>query len=718
MTCPSVDQIRARVTEAAPGASALAVAASLVDVVGAAVGWSVPAGLRVEGVARVPGLLDVEVPAELATPDLLGVLYEAALASQARDAGAHYTPVDLAARLVHLVTGPVAASPGSPRAWDPACGGGAFLLATAEALLARGLSADEIVAELIWGTDLDPGAVAVAEAALCWWAQRHGSDATPGPHLAVADPLLDVVPARPRSERGRLAAAGPLPVAAAGGFDLVVGNPPFQGQLAGASVRSAETTAALRRRWGRDVVRPYSDTAAIFLVAGARALAPGGRLAMVLPTSVLAARDAAPARAVAAGIGNLTDLWVAAEPVFGAAVEVCAVVLERPLRPPSSTGAGSTQQAQRFREPSSSGRKTVPGVVEPGQAGSAPARDEASAVLGSPHPATGTTGAADPGDAPSVPVSDEASEVRRWRGRKVERLAPSGVGSVVRTGGSAVPGDGWAALALAALGVPDPAVCVAGRLGDIATTRAGFRDEYYGLVGHVIEAPVAACVEPPDRRAGDAAEGCPDGHVDGISVGRAAGLTDRVPAGLAALVTSGLVDPGHCAWGKRPASFDRQRYERPAVDLGSLEQAGGRAHTWVRSLLVPKVVVATQTRVGEAAVDLAGRWVASTPTIAVIADPARLWEVAAVVCSPVGTIAALAATAGSARARDAIRHTASTVAGLPLPVDHDAWSAGAEALRRWDRPAFLSAMAAAYAVPAAAIAEVDDWWSSRAPWPG
>jgi hypothetical protein len=127
------------------------------------------------------------------------------------------------------------------------------------------------------------------------------------------------------------------------------------------------------------------------------------------------------------------------------------------------------------------------------------------------------------------------------------------------------------------------------------------------------------------------------------------------------------------------------------------------------------VVVATQTRVGEAAVDHDGRWVASTPTVAVLAAPERLWEVAAVICSPVGSLAALAATAGSARARDAIRHRVSSIGALPLPVDVDAWRAGADALRTRDRAGFLVAMAAAYAL--APSDEVDAWWLARAPWP-
>ncbi|MEZ5180257.1 MAG: N-6 DNA methylase, partial [Acidimicrobiales bacterium] len=515
----------------------------------------------------------------------------------------------LAARLVALVIPPAAAPPA--RVWDPACGGGALLLAAADALVAAGVDPAEVVAERLWGTDVDPGAVAVAEAALVWWAQRHGTDVRPGSHLAVGDALLGGD------------AGGPLAVAAGGGFEAVVGNPPFQGQLVGGSIRPASERAALRERWGPEVVGPYTDTASLFLVAGASALAPGGRLLLIQPTSVLAARDAAASRAAAEARAPLTGLWLDGEDVFGAEVQVCAVVLERP----------------------------------------------------------------GPDEGPDRPPV----AVRRWRGPAVEPVSvPSA--AALDAGPPAIAGAGagarWSAHALSALGVPDPVVRWSGRLSSVATGRAGFRDEYYGLVGHVREA--AEVGADPDL-----------------------GRSSRSDGRWAPLVTSGLIDPGRCAWGERAASFARHRYERPVVDRRAVSAVGGRAAAWLAATGVPKVVVATQTRVGEAAVDEGGGWVPSTPTVALLAPPDRLWEVAAVVCSPVGTLAALAATAGSARARDAIRHRVETLADLPLPVDLEAWRAGAESLAAGDRHRFLAAMASAYdlADPTA----LHEWWAQRTP---
>lgn len=597
------------------------VARSLVAAVADGAGWDLPPSLRaVQGPVHAP-LAGLSVPAGWCTPHLLGTLYELTLSTAARDAGAHYTAPEVAEGVVGLLgplpgptpgpgggavrpPGPGSASPhaGGPTVWDPACGGGAFLLAAADALSAAGHPPAAVAGELVWGTDVDPGALIVAEAALALWAEVHGAGgAHPGGQLVLADALLAPRP-------------GP-----AVGFDVVVGNPPFQGQLAGGSVRSGVQRRALQAAWGR-VIGPYTDTAAVFLVAGARALAPGGALAMVLPTSVLAARDAAEARVAATAVADLVGLWVAVDAVFDAAVDVCAPVLRRPGGP------------------------------------------------------GGPDGAAD------VDIGRQAPSVQRWRGRAFEALAPARPARPVGRGGRrATP---WSALALGALGVPEPEHRSAGRLADLAVAAAGFRDEYYGLVGHVLEAPSP---EPSD-----------------------------LPPHLAPLVTSGLVDPGRCAWGRRPARFGGRRWDRPVVDRDAVAAAGGRAAAWVSSTAGPKVVVASQTRVGEAAVDEAGTWVASTPTVVVRSDPDRLWEVAAVVCSPVAAGVLLGVGAGGGRSADAIRPTVASVLDLPLPVDGEAWRTGAQALRHGDLARFASAMAAAYDREPGAL---EAWWTARLPAP-
>src|SRR5699024_3830919 len=68
----------------------------------------------------------------------------------------------------------------------------------------------------------------------------------------------------------------------------------------------------------------------------------------------------------------------------------------------------------------------------------------------------------------------------------------------------------WSALALPALGVPTPRYRSDGRLGDLVRAVAGFRDEYYGLIDHVIEAPTEH--DPTDLA-------WPDEHAPLITVG-------------------------------------------------------------------------------------------------------------------------------------------------------------------------------------------------------
>lgn len=121
-------------------------------------------------------------------------------------------------------------------------------------------------------------------------------------------------------------------------------------------------------------------------------------------------------------------------------------------------------------------------------------------------------------------------------------------------------------------------------LGDIAAFTADFRDQYYGLVGAV----------------GDDVDGPP-------------------------LITSGLIDPGVCHWGSRPVRFAKQRYQAPRVAVDRLSPALRR---WAASRLVPKILVANQTKVVEAVFDERGEWLPCVPVITcTTADPERVLDV-------------------------------------------------------------------------------------------
>jgi hypothetical protein len=127
----------------------------------------------------------------------------------------------------------------------------------------------------------------------------------------------------------------------------------------------------------------------------------------------------------------------------------------------------------------------------------------------------------------------------------------------------------WGALLLDEVDLPPDAS--GRRLGEVASFVVDFRDQYYGLVGAV----------------GDDVEGPP-------------------------LITSGLIDPGRCLWGEREMRFAKRRYLAPRVDLDLLSP---RMLGWARRRLVPKLLIANQTRAIEVVADPAGAWLPSVPVI-------------------------------------------------------------------------------------------------------
>jgi SAM-dependent methyltransferase len=158
-------------------------------------------------------------------------------------------------------------------------------------------------------------------------------------------------------------------------------------------------------------------------------------------------------------------------------------------------------------------------------------------------------------------------------------------------------------------------------LGDIATFTADFRDQYYGLVGAV----------------SDSANGPP-------------------------LITSGLIEPNECWWGRRPARFAKQAFAAPRVDVSALSPTLQR---WAGQRLIPKILIANQTRRIEAIIDRDGAWLPSVPVITCTTD--RLDDVAAVLHSDSATEWVRYHAAGSGLSATSVRLTARLLASIPLP---------------------------------------------------
>ena len=213
--------------------------------------------------------------------------------------GAWYTPAHLVEAVVQAVVDAEFVATRGDRVitvLDPACGDGRFLRATRERV--ESLGGRCVVA----GVDVDAAAVDSAR------------DGVEGAVLVVGDALADgVVDA----------------IAPDGGFDVVVGNPPFLSQMAAATARGA----ASRLGGG-----PYADAAVEFVALAADVVRPdGGRVGLVLPQSILAARDAEAVRRRVDERGRLIwSAWSGSQEFDDAEVLTCALVVEFG-RPASST---------------------------------------------------------------------------------------------------------------------------------------------------------------------------------------------------------------------------------------------------------------------------------------------------------------------------------------------------------------------------------------------
>lgn len=308
--------------------------------------------------ADVAAQLASDLPAPIESPpptdrveDLqsLGALWPRWLAgaepAQRSRQGSWYTPPALCALLVgqalavwgrpdklfdQHAADPGAASDQSEAAWvlDPACGDGRFLWVALDAQIARGVAARDALGRLC-GIDRDPGAVWLCRAGL-WqrWQAEGGVDPAQVRAQVIWGSALPGQPDDGSQAVQPLAALAKL--GALRGADLVVGNPPYLSQLRGAAVRDRAAASALAEATGGEVV-VYTDTAAAFWALGSRWLAPGGVLCLLLPRSVLAARDAASVRRGLASRLTLHWAWRDARAMFDAAVRTAALILaDRP----------------------------------------------------------------------------------------------------------------------------------------------------------------------------------------------------------------------------------------------------------------------------------------------------------------------------------------------------------------------------------------------------
>ena len=205
-------------------------------------------------------------------------------------------------------------------------------------------------------------------------------------------------------------------------------------------------------------------------------------------------------------------------------------------------------------------------------------------------------------------VGGDQSQVTRSSGPRFEVRAPMDLGT------------SWAGMLTDQLHVPR--TNGGQTLGDVASFTVDFRDQYYGLVGAV----------------GDGFDGPP-------------------------LITSGLIEPGRCLWGERSVQFAKQRFAAPRVDL---ERLSPKLRLWAGRRLVPKILIANQTRVIEAVADPIGEWLPSVPVITCTThDPTT---VLAVLSSSAANDWVRHHAAGSGLSASAIRLSPALLAGIPCDL--------------------------------------------------
>ncbi len=431
------------------------------------------------------------------------------------------------------------------RVLDPACGDGRFLHAAAVSILAVGAT------PVLTGVDIDLGGLRAA-------GLHHGVDAASSVSIEAIE--ADSLSYAWGSRR----------------FDVVVGNPPFLSQMATLTARVG------RSRFGGG---PYADAAADFLAMSSRLVDEGGRVGLVLPLSILTARDAGPIRAEVGSVGALRWFWSSTSRMFDAMVATCAIGFER------------------------AGRHEIP-----------------------------------------IPVA-------RTSGANFDVIAP------VRPPATAVQNHHWGWLLAGSRGIPAlPAIDSTSIVTDHALVTANFRDQYYGLVGSVVEG----------------GDGPP-------------------------LVTTGLIDVNRCHWGLRPTRFAKEQFTEPRVDRANLVPFMQR---WADRCLVPKVLVATQSRVIEAVVDESGEWLPAVPVIRLVPHrPESLWQIAAVLTSPVASALIAEQSVGSGLSSNTVRVSQRTLGLLPWPAGDLA--AAVVALRDGDVVGCGRAVDEAYGIADEALI---DWW--------
>jgi hypothetical protein len=215
-----------------------------------------------------------------------------------RNSGSYYTPPEPVSQLLRFA---LPSSQGT--ICDPSCGAGAFLIAAAKvASEFKGRTVRQVLEDDIFGCDTDP--IALRLCRLLMWLETGAL--IPEENLICADALTLDWPVRfPK-------------VFADGGFDTVIGNPPFGAVVDGRVPEHAKQLRTLRF----PELGGTADFSFYFASLARSIVKPEGKIGLVLPRAFLSARSA---RGLRDGRLGLIQSCTTHNSFDGAAVYVCLV---------------------------------------------------------------------------------------------------------------------------------------------------------------------------------------------------------------------------------------------------------------------------------------------------------------------------------------------------------------------------------------------------------
>ncbi len=204
---------------------------------------------------------------------------------------------------------------GDLRVLEPACGEGVFLLESLRYLVSSGRADGDssapcrIVQRVLYGVDRDPGAVQRARAALAAAAEpvvqrRKQLEIRLAKKIRCADALIDDGASTDLSPRDWLRMFPEVFDGASGGFDAVIGNPPYVNIRRLTRHHGDQMKRVLRRDF--HCASGAYDLYVLFFELALRLLRPGGLCGMIVPNKLATLNYAEKCRVMLAAE---TTLW-------------------------------------------------------------------------------------------------------------------------------------------------------------------------------------------------------------------------------------------------------------------------------------------------------------------------------------------------------------------------------------------------------------------------